>query len=60
MLGYPRLEDTVGLSLKYAECWKFRGWPIFLVKTRKVEALMMREGLIRDNLHTKDIKCLQR
>lgn len=60
MLGHPRLEDIVGLGLKYAECWKFRGWPIFLVKTREVETLMMRESFIRDDLHTKDIKYLQR
>lgn len=51
MLGYPRLKDIISLSLKYAECWKFRGWPIFLVKTREIEALMMRESVIRDNLH---------
>ncbi len=60
MLGYSRLEDIIGLSLKYAECRKFRRWPVFLVKTREIEALMMREGLIRDNLHpNEDIKCLR-
>ena len=58
MLGDPRLEDIVSLGLKYAECWKFRGWPIFLVKTREIEPLMMGESLVRDNLQTRDIKRL--
>jgi hypothetical protein len=54
MLGYPGLEDIIGLSLEYTERWKV-GWrPVFLVKARKVKALMMSERLIGDDLHSKE------
>jgi hypothetical protein len=53
MLGYPGLEDIIGLSLEYTEGRKV-GWrPVFLIKARKVKALMMSERLISDDLHSK-------
>jgi hypothetical protein len=55
MLGYPLLEDIIGLSLEYAERWKFGRRPVFLVKARKVKALMIRKRLIGDDLHSKEV-----
>lgn len=58
MMGYSCLENTIGLSLEYAERRKFGGRPVFLIKTRKVKALMMRESLISDNLYSnEDMRC---
>jgi hypothetical protein len=60
MLGYSRFEDVIGLGLEYAERWKFRWWPVFLVKTSEVKALMMRECLISDDLDINEyIRCLK-
>jgi hypothetical protein len=55
MLGYPRLEDVVRLSFEYAERWKLGRRPVFLVKAREVKALMKRESVIGNDLHSKEV-----
>ena len=49
MLRHTLLECAVGFVLKHAETWQFSCWPVPLVEGCKIEALMLRERLIRDD-----------
>ena len=50
MLRHAGLERAVRLVLEHTETWQLGGWPIPLVERRKVEAFVLSESLIGDNL----------
>lgn len=52
-LSNNRLECGISVGFEHAERSKVRGWCVLVLKSRQVEALVVAEGFVRDDLGCK-------